>query len=218
MLKAVLFDMDGVIVNTEPLHKKAYFQMFHDVGINVSDALFESFTGASTIEICQALCTRFQLNEAPETLVKIKRKHFKVLFDTDNTLDLIPGVLELIKNYHSNGLTLVLASSASMPNINRIFTRFNLDQYFVAKLSGADLPKSKPHPEIFIKAAETSGHKPSECVVIEDSTNGIKAAKGANIYCVGYNSYHSKNQDYSLADIVVDDFKAVHYNKLSKLV
>ena len=218
MLKAVLFDMDGVIVDTEPLHKKAYFQMFKDVNINVTETLFETFTGQSTIEICRQLCEQFGLRAAPETLVAIKRKHFKVLFDTDDSLALIDGVLELIQDYHTNGVTLVLASSASMPNINRIFKRFNLDQYFVAKLSGADLPKSKPHPEIFIKAAEASGHEKSQCIVIEDSTNGIKAAKGAGIYCVGYNSLHSKNQDYSLADLVVSDFKDIHFSKINKVL
>ena len=218
MLKAVLFDMDGVIVDTEPLHKKAYFQMFKDFGINVTETLFETFTGQSTIEICRQLCEQFGLRAAPETLVAIKRKHFKVLFDTDDSLALIDGVLELIQDYHTNGVTLVLASSASMPNINRIFKRFNLDQYFVAKLSGADLPKSKPHPEIFIKAAEASGHEKSQCIVIEDSTNGIKAAKGAGIYCVGYNSLHSKNQDYSLADLGVSDFKDIHFSKINKVL
>ncbi len=218
MLKAVLFDMDGVIVDTEPLHKKAYFQMFHEVDIPVTEALFETFTGQSTIEICRQLCEQFHLKTAPETLVAIKRKHFKVLFDTDDGLTLISGVLELIQDYHKNGLTLVLASSASMPNINRIFKRFDLDQYFVAKLSGADLPKSKPHPEIFIKAAEASGHEKSECMVIEDSTNGINAAKAAGIYCVGFDSFHSRNQDYSKADLVISDFKEIYYSNIHSVL
>jgi HAD superfamily hydrolase (TIGR01509 family) len=123
-------------------------------------------------------------------------------------------VLDLIKNYHDNGLTLVLASSASMTNIDRIFNRFELDSYFKAKLSGADLKASKPHPEIFIKAAEASGFAAGECMVIEDSTNGITAAKAANIYCVGYKSLHSKNQDYSKADLVISDFREIMYGKL----
>ena len=72
-------------------------------------------------------------------------------------MELIDGVLDRIQEYHRNGLTLVLASSASLPNINRIFKRFDLDRYFVGKLSGADLAASKPHPEIFIKAAQTAG-------------------------------------------------------------
>ena len=92
-----------------------------------------------------------------------------------------------------------------------------MDPYFVAKLSGADLKASKPHPEIFEKAAIASGHKAHECLVIEDSTNGIKAAKDAGIYCVGYDSFHSKDQDYSLADIVVSDFKEIAYSKISEV-
>ncbi len=214
MLKAVIFDMDGVIVDSEPLHHKAYQKMFKEVNIEVSDALYESFTGQATLPICQRLCDVFSLSESPETLVAIKRRHFKYLFDNDNSFQLINGILDLIKDYHSNGLTLVLASSASMPNINRIFTRFELDQYFVAKLSGADLKASKPHPEIFINAARASGFKKEECIVIEDSTNGIKAANAAHIFCVAFDSKHSKNQDYSTADRVISDFSAVTFNKI----
>lgn len=215
ILKAVLFDMDGVIVDTEPLHRKAYFKMFDEVGIDVSEDLYDSFTGQATLPICRTLCEHFQLSQAPEELVALKRKHFKHLFDTDPDLQLIDGVLDLIKDYYRNGLTLVLASSASMANINRIFKRFDLDQYFKAKISGADLKASKPHPEIFIKAAELAGEDRSNCMVIEDSTNGIKAAHTANIYCVGYRSPHSVNQDYSKANRVIDDFKEISFENLN---
>ncbi|WP_339698367.1 HAD-IA family hydrolase [uncultured Marixanthomonas sp.] len=216
MLQAVLFDMDGVIIDTEPLHKKAYFSMFNDFNIDVSEEMYNSYTGQSTINICKQLCDHFSLSEAPETLMAIKRKHFKHLFATDSDLDLLDGVLDLIKDYYNNSLTLILASSASMPNINRIFERFNLNQYFKAKFSGADLKESKPHPEIFIKAAEASGYSKEECMVIEDSTNGIAAAKAAGIFCVGYNSLHSKDQDYSKADVVVSNFEAVSYQVIKE--
>ena len=217
MIKAVLFDMDGVIVDTEPLHKKAYHLMFDDYGLAVTPELYEGFTGQSTLNICKKLVNIFDITEAPETLVKTKRKHFKYLFDNDDSLRLIEGVEDLIKDYHSNGLILVLASSASMPNINRIFERFDLDDYFVAKLSGADLKQSKPHPEIFEKAAEASGQSRDLCMVIEDSTNGIKAAKGAGIYCVGYDSKHSTNQDYSQADQVISSFKEISFENLKDI-
>lgn len=215
MLKAAIFDMDGVVVNTEPLHHKAYHQMFTDVNIEVPDELYASFTGQSTLEICQKLCHHFGLPLGPETLVELKRDHFRLLFETDTSLALIDGVLDLIKDYHSNGLKLVLGSSASMENINNIFTRFDLDQYFVAKFSGTDLKASKPHPEIFEICADATGFKRHECLVIEDSTNGIQAAKAAGIYCAGYDSFHSKDQDYSLADVVVSDFKKVAYARIS---
>lgn len=218
MLKAVLFDMDGVIVDTEPLHRKAYYKMFKDVNIEVSEELFTSFTGKATLNICESLCNTFDLSKSPQELVKLKRTHFKFLFENDKSLQLIDGVLDLIKEYHQNGLQLVVASSASMPNINRIFERFDLNNYFIAKLSGADLKASKPHPEIFINAAKASGFSTSECIVIEDSTNGMKAAKKAAIFCVAYKSEHSKNQDYSYADLIIDDFKEIAFSKTTSLL
>ena len=218
MLKAILFDMDGVIVDSEPLHKKAYFNMFNDIGIDVSEKLFESFTGQSTLKICRSLCKDFSLTNPPKELVDLKRKHFKFIFENDKDFKLIDGVLDLIKDYTNNGLVLVLASSASMLTINNIFKRFDLDKYFISKLSGADLQASKPHPEIFIKAAKSSGFKKEECLVIEDSTNGIKAANSAGIYCVGFDSFHSKNQDYSNADLVVNDLSLIAYDKIKTVV
>jgi HAD superfamily hydrolase (TIGR01509 family) len=214
MLKAVIFDMDGVIIDSEPMHHKAYHNMFNEVGISVSRELYESFTGQSTLNICKRLCDNFKLNESPETLVAIKRKHYKQFFDTNSSFGLIDGVLDLIKNYHENQLTLVLGSSAAMSSINMIFERFNLNQYFKAKLSGADLKASKPHPEIFEKAAKASGFNKNECMVIEDSTNGIEAAKSAGIYCVGFDSFHSKNQDYSKANKVITNFEDIYFDKI----
>lgn len=218
MLKAVLFDMDGVIVDTEPLHRKAYFKMFDDVKIEVTEALYNSFTGQSTINICKRLVNHFNLENSPQELVNTKRKHFKYLFQNDTELALIDGVLDLIKDYHNNGLKLVVASSASMPNINRIFDRFDLNPYFMGKFSGADLKNSKPHPEIFVKAANHTGYKKNECMVIEDSTNGIKAAYDAGIFCVGFKSPHSSNQDYSLANITITNYNEILYDKAIELL
>lgn len=213
MLKAVIFDMDGVIVDSEPLHRMAYYEVFRALQIDVSDTLYESFTGQATLSVCKQLCTLFRLQQSPETLVALKRQHFKRAFGNSINFALIEGALELIKDYYSNGLTLVLASSASRFSIDRIFSHFQLDPYFKAKLSGAELKASKPHPEIFINALKASGVDQSECMVIEDSTNGIEAAKAAGLFCVGFDSFHSKNQDYSKADLVVSNFRALAFKK-----
>lgn len=218
MLKAVLFDMDGVIVDTEPLHRKAYFKMFSDVNISVNEDLYTSFTGQSTINICKRLVSHFNLTYTPQYLMKLKRMHFKYLFENDTDLQLIPGVLELIKDYHQNNVKLVVASSASMPNINRIFNRFDLDQYFMGKFSGADLKESKPHPEIFLKSVVHTGCLKSECIVIEDSTNGISAAHAAGIFCVAFKSEHSTGQDYSKANMIISDYKEIAYNIAKEIV
>ena len=216
MLKAIIFDMDGVIVNSEPLHRKAYFNMFEEFNLNVSNRLYESFTGKSTSAICKELCEIFDLSISHEKLMFSKRKHFKTIFDNDPEFQMIDGALSLIKNYFFNNLTLILASSASMTNINRVFKKFDLDKFFKAKISGADLKESKPNPEIFIKAVKLSGFSKSECIVIEDSTNGIIAAKSAGIYCIGFNSPNSKNQNYDKADLVVSNFNEIRFDYLNK--
>ncbi len=198
--------MDGVIVDTEPLHRKAYFKVFDDLNISVSEELYTSFTGSSTKKVCEKLKSEFQLEVRPEEIMSAKRKYFKHLFDHDQDFDLLPGVLDLIKDYHQHHIKLILASSASENTINWVFEKFGLEEYFDGKISGATLRESKPHPEIFIKAAEMA-HEPKEnCMVIEDSTNGILAAHRAQIFCAAYQSSHSKNQDYQFANIVVDQF------------
>ena len=214
MLNAAIFDMDGVIIDSEPLHYRAYHQMFDEVGITVSTELYNSLTGQSTINLCALLKQKFNLSQSAEELAAIKRKYYDIIFENDKSFDLIKGARALIENYYENGLTLVLASSATMASINRIFDRFNLNPYFKAKISGSELKASKPHPEIFIKAAHASGFEPEACLVIEDATNGIEAAKAAGIYCIGFDSEHSKDQDYSKADKVVKDLDIIRYDRI----
>ena len=104
MIKAVIFDMDGVIVNSEPLHKKAYYNMFKDFKLDVSESLYESFTGKSTYSICEQLCLKFNLSITPYELVNSKRKHFKYIFENDKSFKMIDGAFELIKDYYKNNL------------------------------------------------------------------------------------------------------------------
>lgn len=214
-LKAVLFDMDGVIVDTEPLHRKAYFKAFEELNILVSEEMYATFTGNSTQKVCEKLIVHFHLSQSWQELAEMKRKYFKFLFDNDPDFDLIPGVLPLIQHYYENKITLILASSAHINTINWVFEKFGLEHYFSGKISGAALKESKPHPEIFELAAEMSGEKRENCMVIEDSTNGIIAAYRAGIFCSAYVSEHSQLQDFSLANIVVSQFSELKLNRIS---
>lgn len=215
-LKAVLFDMDGVIVNTEPLHKKAYYKMFEEFKMNVSDELYATFTGASTKRVCNTLIEEFGLDKTHEELSAIKRLHFKDYFYNDAEFDLIPGVKKLIQHYFDNDIKLVLASSASSITIEMVFEKFELDPYFIGKISGAELKESKPNPEIFLKAADIANEPIENCMVIEDSTNGILASHRAEIFCAAYKSEHTLQQDYALANILVADFKDLELEKISQ--
>ena len=217
MVQTVIFDMDGVIVDTEPVHHFAYYQHFKELNIEVSDEMYRSFTGNSTRNIFQKLKSQFDLQEDVEDLILRKRHLFNEAFDLKEDLYLIEGVEELIKDLHANGIQLIVASSASNVTINRVFTRFNLHQYFTHIVSGEDFPKSKPHPAIFEHAASLSVAPKENCIVIEDSTNGIQAAVSAGIFCVGYNSFHSKNQDLSKANVVIQHFNELNFEKVRDL-
>ena len=209
--------MDGVIVDTEPVHHYAYNQHFKKLNIEVTPEMYASFTGNSTKNIFERLKIQFNLAEEVNELIETKRKLFNDAFDSKEDLYLLDGVEGLIKDLYDNGMQLVLASSSATVTINRIFNRFGLHKYFTHIVSGEDFPKSKPHPAIFIKAAELANTPVENCIVIEDSTNGIMAAKAAGIYCIGYDSFHSKLQDYSFADVVITDFKELSYAKIKNL-
>ncbi|UPT70757.1 MAG: HAD family hydrolase [Flavobacterium sp. JAD_PAG50586_2] len=217
MIQTVIFDMDGVIVDTEPVHHYAYNQHFKQLNIDISPEMYASFTGNSTKNIFERLKAQFNLPHEVNALVETKRNLFNDAFDSKEDLYLLEGVEDLIKDLHSNGMQLVLASSSATVTINRIFNRFGLHKYFTHIVSGEDFPKSKPHPAIFLKAAELAETPLEHCIVIEDSTNGIMAAKAAGIYCVGYDSFHSKMQDYDLADMVISDFSELSYEKIRVL-
>ncbi|MHC5310312.1 HAD family hydrolase [Myroides sp. LJL116] len=207
MIRTVIFDMDGVIVDTEPVHHYAYHQHFEELGIDMTPQMYNSFTGGSTKNTYDKIKQVFPITIDTGELVLRKRAIFNDAFDTKPDLELIQGVEKLIHDLHAQGLELIVASSASKSTINRVFKRFNLYPYFTHIVSGEDFEKSKPNPAIFVHAAslaKCSEHK--ECIVIEDSTNGIKAANAAGIKVVGYKSINSKDQDYSTADFIVECF------------
>lgn len=205
-LKCIIFDMDGVIIDSEEIHKKAYYETFVSIGVNVSDQLYKTLTGSSTINAFQKLITHFNLDLDPEKLVLEKRKKYVNFFENDPTLHLVEGVEEFIKYSFNRGFTLVLASSSAMVNIDRVFNRFDLNSYFTAKISGADLRASKPHPEIFEKAAILGKTSKEHCIVIEDSDNGVKSANDAGIFVVGYKNPMVEDQTLENADFIIESF------------
>ena len=218
MIQTVIFDMDGVIVDTEPVHHYAYNQHFKQLNITVTPEMYASFTGFSTKNTFEKLKEHFDIKEDIPTLIETKRTLFNDAFDQKEDLFLLEGVEDLIKDLHSNGMQLVLASSSAKVTINRVFHRFGFHQYFSHIVSGEDFPQSKPHPAIFQHAAFLSETPVENCIVIEDSTNGILAAKAAGIYCVGYDSVNSKLQDYSRADRVISAFSELNFESIKNIV
>ncbi len=205
--------MDGVLVDTEPIHHTAYIQHFEELNIDVNDELYQTFIGSSTKNIYTRIKENFQLSDSIPELINRKRELFYTVFEQSKTLMLMDGVFDLIKELHQNNIQLIVASSSSYANINAVFNKFGLQSYFTHKVSGEDFTESKPNPAIFNKAVELSQHQKQECIVIEDSTNGIIAANKAGIFVVGYKTKGS-NQNHETANLVISDFKEINYEKI----
>ena len=201
--------MDGVVVNTEPIGYRANKELFRSLNIEVPDEVYATFIGSSDKNNMQKLKDLYNLEHTREQLLDEKYKYYFNVFDTATDLELMPGVEDLLKYLHAKGIKLLLASSAAKRKIEKVFSRFGLHHYFDEIISGEDFEFSKPHPAIFEEAVLKSGYRKDECIIIEDSTNGIIAAKAAGVYCVAYKSGHGLPQDTSAADKIITDFSEV---------
>ncbi len=206
MINTVIFDMDGVIVDTEPIHEYSFFKHFEQLGLKITKEEYDTFVGLSTRNLYQELKEKFRLEQEVEELVQQKRNIFNQAFDEKEDLDLLPGMRKLIESLHEEKFQLILATSSARVTQTRIFTRFKLFPYFSHIVSGEDFPRSKPDPAIFLKAVELSGEPKDHCIIIEDSSNGIKGANAAGVFCIGYKNKASGDQDLSAADLIITDF------------
>jgi len=218
MVNTVIFDMDGVIVDTEPVHRLAYYRHFDELGISVTEQMYATFTGNSTKNVYEKIRAAYEIHTGVPQLVARKRSIFYEMFEKAEAIEMIEGVHKLIQDLHEGGFQLLLASSSARQTIEKVFDRFGLHTYFAHITSGEEFVRSKPDPAIFLHAWELSKAAKSECIVIEDSTNGIAAAKAAGLYCVGYESTNTKLQDLSKADIVVGHFDELSPVRISQLI
>ncbi|MGH4139365.1 HAD family hydrolase [Clostridium sp.] len=216
MLKAVIFDMDGVIIDSEPTHIKLENETYKKLGIEITEDEHHSFVGATSNYMWEALKNKYKLNQTIEELTQYDRnKYFKHLNSDECEILLIDGVKDLIEELHGNGVKLAIASSSPLNVIDAIAKKFHIEEYFEAFVTGDDVKRSKPEPDIFIFAAKKLGVSAENCIVIEDSHNGVLAARKAGMKCVGINSDPEGRQDISTADLVINNFKEINYNKLS---
>jgi len=202
MLKAVVFDMDGVIADSEPIHVEAEKTTFRKHGVEASDVELHAFTGSDNWVMLRTMIDRYRL---PLKLDALYREHMVNLFDAVRKhVQPFPGALDLIRGLSENGVPLAVASSSPRKLIDLVLEKFDVACLFHTIVSGDDVSLSKPNPEIFAKAATRLGLQPRECLAIEDSTNGVRAAKEAGMAVIGFKNANSLNQNLDGADAVVD--------------
>lgn len=204
MIKGVIFDMDGVLIDSEPLHQQTFIRYLADLGVNLTPAEHDAFIGTTNRRIFGALKESHGLaGELPELVAEYERRYL-VTLQQAGVDSPIPGVRELLTQLRQNGQLLAVASSSPRAHIDKVLEQLQLTELFCATVSGNEVRESKPAPDIFLKAAELIGLQPNECLVIEDSFNGVCAAKAAGMACVGFQNPNSGNQDLAQADRIID--------------
>lgn len=213
-MKAVIFDMDGVIIDSESIHADMKIRTLTHFGIPCSMEDCVAYVGRSAKAFFGDFAKFATKPVSIQEMIDYKHHIYLEYIQDSNTIYPIEGVLELLYTLHKNRIPVALASSADRKVINAVLTKFGLTDCFEYVLSGAELPASKPNPAIYQLTAKELGFDPKDCVVIEDATAGIIAAKDAGAYCIAYDNPNSGPQDLSRADMVVESLCDIDIEKM----
>ena len=189
MIKAVIFDLDGVIVDTAHYHYLAWKRLAKELGFDLTLEQNELLKGVSRIKSLEIILDLggISLSEAEKDRIANKKNGWFVEYVNEMKPDeIFPGVKEMLKSIRSKGIKVALASSSK--NAPRVIQLLNIENEFDAIVDGTMIVHSKPDPEIFLLAASKLGVAPSACVVFEDAEAGVEAALAAGMKCVGVGS------------------------------
>lgn len=202
-IKAVIFDMDGVIINSEPLHYEVDKIVLNRRGRQVEDAYLDKFVGFTNRAMWDVICRELSLEDPPESL-EGEQLALKLALLKEKEFHPIEGIPELMTFFRERGVRIGLASSSPRAFIEGVLDKLGLTDFIEEWESGEHVERSKPAPDVFLHVAKKLDVKPEKCLVIEDSRSGVTAAKAAGMVCVGFVNPHSGKQDLSRADYRTD--------------
>ena len=215
-MEAVIFDMDGVIVDSE-IHWKTtegYFLQSLIPTWNINDQ--DKILGLGVHDLYALLASTYQLQKTKEQFLELYQEMANVIYG--EKVSLIEGFTELLSVLHANHIPVALASSSPWTWINIMLERFNLRESFQAIVSADELEgEGKPSPAIYLLTAKRLGVSPTRCIAIEDSKNGVLSAKNAGMYCIGFRNGFNDEQDLSRADMIIQHFAELDWQTLRQL-
>jgi len=217
MIEGVIFDMDGVIMDSEPIHYKVEKAILANFEESFEFEDHARFVGQTTRDLWKTLCEERNLPQGFEVLALLDNADYMQELEKGEITP-IAGLIELLKNLKAQKIPMVVASSAIRKNIDTVISRFDIRSYFEGSVSGQDVEKTKPNPEIFLKAAKVIDIKPENCLVIEDAKHGVAAAKAAGMFCIALRNLNSGNQDLSQADMIVNNLSEIDRNVVNQLI
>ena len=212
MIKAVIFDLDGVLVTTDELHFKAWKKLAEVLGINnftkADNARQRGVSRMASLEVLLEKSSETYSDSEKNHFAEIKNNYYVKSLENLSEKDVLPGVAELLERLKANGIKTAVGSASK--NAILILEKTNLSNYFDAICSGLDTQKSKPDPEVFVIAAEKLGVMPEDCLVIEDSDAGIEAAKNGGMYALAVGeAEHNPRADYRGKSVAEFDFEII---------
>jgi beta-phosphoglucomutase len=204
--QAVIFDMDGVLVDTEPFHIQTEKRMFRKMNLDISDEEHAGYMGTATDVMWKQIIGKRNLSLDIAEMTELTIQEGLPFFYSLEKIDPMPGLVDLLEILKAKKIPMAVASSSDTETIRLILEKSGLRKYFQHAVSSSQVGKSKPEPDVFLHAAKLLGVAPENCVVFEDSENGIKAAKAAGMFCIAYSGASSGDQDRSHADMQIDDY------------
>jgi haloacid dehalogenase superfamily, subfamily IA, variant 3 with third motif having DD or ED/haloacid dehalogenase superfamily, subfamily IA, variant 1 with third motif having Dx(3-4)D or Dx(3-4)E/beta-phosphoglucomutase family hydrolase len=202
MIKAFIFDMDGVIIDSEPLHFEVDELTGRHFGVDVNKEYLERFVGMTNPEMWRIIREEHGIPHTVDEIIAFqsekKLRHLEAL-----EIEPIDGIRDLLEELRRHDIAIGLASSSPRVFIEAVLAKFKIRDDFTCIVSGEEVANGKPAPDIYLEAARQLGVSPEQCVVLEDSRNGALAAKRAGMRCIGFANPNSGHQDLSAADRIV---------------
>ena len=217
MLKGIIFDMDGVLINSEPFHYQVWKEALKKRGINLDYEIYKPCIGSTVQVLMQILHEHYGVDEKDDSLPLEVKNLKQEMIEKQGYPPLIPYVKDMLERFHEAGYQMAVASSSPQAYIENVTSYWGISPYFQVLVSGEHVEHSKPAPDIFLKTADILGLLPEECLVIEDSENGCRAAKAAGMTCMAYYNPDSGKQNLQTASVVVEGFEeidAIFANKI----
>ena len=199
-LQAAIFDMDGLLIDSEPIHFESLRSQLAKLGVDYQYALHETLVG-TTDEHCYKVIRAANPQLKVPTPQLVAERHAIFLELVDKPLTPLPGVRQTLDAFRSAGLPLAVASSSPSAHIHRVIENLGLSEYFEAMWSGCDVPRSKPHPDVYLAAAGTLAIDPAGAVVFEDSGPGVAAGAAAGAVVIAVPQRETLSHDLSPASL-----------------
>ena len=202
MLKAIVFDMDGVLTDSEPFYREAINRILAEHGYSLSEDDYKAVLGHGIPETWEWMLAHFDL---PYTLDEVMLEYDQVVERVlRERVKPTPGLQDLLASLKKRGLKMAVASASYSNWVDAVLVKLGVKQYFSVVLSANMVRNGKPHPEIYLTAAEKLGVPPRDCLAVEDSPTGIKAAKAAGMRVVALVTPYTQDMDTSQADARIE--------------